>query len=378
MDPLTNMKINILNWNADSIQPKIHQLYTFLIENSIDVACLQETMLNPNFTAPSHPDYKIYRLDREVAQNVRQSGGVAILVHRKIRHQLLPTLNLNLIEAIGVKVILNNGSQIEVWSAYLPGGATRQLIQQHYKNDLRTFTNRRCSYFINGDFNSKHSLWNCIRANLAGKILHEEFSSRSFIILHPSTPTHFPANNNCMPSTIDLTLTNGLHDTTDFETHTSSSNHEIVTFSIILSDAIPYNSPHKVPNYSMTDWNLYQQTLQSLLINHQLPSYSEITNTDQIDEIIDFLSESILKSQREAVPLVHKVPYAVTLTSTIKNKIQQRNTLKRQAQRNPAIRNQLQPLINQLMKEIQSEIQNIVNENFQHKLSTIDNSDSNK
>lgn len=48
MDPQNNETLNILYWNANSIRPKTHQLYAFMTENFIDIACLCETLLNPD------------------------------------------------------------------------------------------------------------------------------------------------------------------------------------------------------------------------------------------------------------------------------------------------------------------------------------------
>lgn len=176
--------INISSWNANSIRNKEHEFNNFLVENSIDVACIQETMYNPNDNVPMHPDYFLYRNDRIVEPNIRASGGVAIKINRHLSHELLPSLNLNIIEAIGVRITLRDSSKLEIWSVYLPGGTSNTSIRQYYARDIAKLTSRRCSYFINGDLNSKHRMWNCSRANTAGTILHKECSFRNFIILY--------------------------------------------------------------------------------------------------------------------------------------------------------------------------------------------------
>lgn len=123
----------------------------FLQNNFIDIACVQETMLFPTNHIPINHNFTTYRLDRDEDTNSRPSGGVAVMVRRTIKHELLPALSLKLIEAIGERIFLNNGSHIEVWSVYLPSGSSINHVKQHYSHDISILTNKRCSYFINGD-----------------------------------------------------------------------------------------------------------------------------------------------------------------------------------------------------------------------------------
>lgn len=388
MDQVTNrlstiistneQKLNVANWNANSIRHKLHEFYDFLVVNEIDTACIQETMLSSSDNIPSHPDYYFYRADRLVNANNRASGGVAIIIKRSIQHQLLPSLNLKLLEAIGVEISLSSGSKIQIWSIYLPGGSSNTSIQQYYHNDLLALIRRPCSYFINGDLNSKHRLWNCSRANTAGNILYNLCNQHNFLIVHPSTPTHFPFNENCLPSTIDLLLTNALHDTTDIETHTSNSNLEILTYSIKLCDHYKSNDRHKIPLFSKADWNKFQMTVNHQLAAYELPSLNEITTPTQIDTMVNDFTNALLKGQEKSVPLVSPTPYAINITPDIKSKIQLRNALKRRLQRNPDLSPLLRHHINHLSKEIKSDINLIANANFQHKLSSIESNDNNR
>jgi exonuclease III len=68
--------LNVMTWNADSISPKKHEFFDFLLINDIDIALINETFLKQG-TPFSHSDFRCYRLDREGA---RTKGGVAILV----------------------------------------------------------------------------------------------------------------------------------------------------------------------------------------------------------------------------------------------------------------------------------------------------------
>lgn len=369
--------LKISNWNANGIRHKIHEFNTFLTDNFIQVACLQETMLSYNDILPSHPNYFIYRNDRTVENGVRASGGVAIKVHRSLKHKLLPALNLQLLEAIGIEIFLENGSRIEVWSVYLPSRTIQSDIRQHYRQDLNILTNKRCSFFINGDLNSKHRSWNCVRANAAGNILYHEQSVRHFFVRSPSNPTRFAPNSTTLPSTIDITLTNGLHDITEMETHATDSDHTIVTYDIILNERSLHNSPHFIPLFRKANWDKFQNHVHNKLIDEILPDCHDVTE-EEVDQLIDKFTNTLIEGQNLSVPLVQRTPYAVTLTSEIKAKIRHKNNLRRTAQRNPQHRNLLIPQINELRDEINRNINEIVNNNFSHMLSEIDNSDNNR
>uniref|UniRef100_A0A336LJ08 CSON007168 protein n=1 Tax=Culicoides sonorensis TaxID=179676 RepID=A0A336LJ08_CULSO len=157
----------------------------------------------------------------------RSSGGVAIKVLRTLKHEPLPALNLKIIEAIGIEIKISNNSSIQVWSIYLP----------------------------NGDFNSKHRMWNCVRANAAGNILYNLQSIRHFFVRFPDSPTRFPSNSTTLPSTIDLLLTNGLHDTTEMETFTSNSDHVMIVYDISLNENPLKNDPTLVPLFRKANWD---------------------------------------------------------------------------------------------------------------------------
>lgn len=372
-----NSTLRLSYWNANGLRHKIHEFNAFLTDNFIHVACLQETMLNPTDNLPSYPNYVIYRNDRTDMNGNRASGGVAIKVLRSLRHNLLPSLRLKLFEAIGIELFLHDNTRIEIWSVYLPSRTSRVEIQLNYKHDINLLTNRRCSYFINGDFNSRHRLWNCARANSAGNLLYQEQSVRHFFVRYPSSPTRFASNPNTLPSTIDLLLTNGLHDTTELETHATDSDHTIVTYDIILNERAIHNNPNFIPLFREANWEKYQECVHQQLSGASLPA-QETISTAQVDELICRFVDALSESQKLSVPMVPRTPYAVTLTPEIRSKIKQKNNLRRTSQRYPQFRYLLTPHINQLAKEISDDINLIVNNNFQHKLSEIDNSENNR
>ena len=196
--------INISQWNSRSLQAKLIEYYSFCVTQKIDIACLCETFFVDGDIIHRHPEFKLYMLNHSTDNNQR-SGGVALLVRRHIKHSLLTLPHTRLLEVIGVRIYTNNNAPVNIYSAYLPGGATTQAIQQHLKQDLRTIAQHSGpNYIICGDFNAKHRLWNCIRANKAGKILFQELNERHIMIHYPPLPTYHPPCGTRSPSTTDL------------------------------------------------------------------------------------------------------------------------------------------------------------------------------
>lgn len=368
--------LNVLQWNANGLKNKIFEFYAFLTEKQIDIAFVCETFYKHSDLIPAHPDYINYRFDRNTDNN-RASGGVAIFIKRSIKHQLLPKPNTSLLESLGIKLHLSSGSSLAMFSIYMPGSASVQQIRAHFKNDLRLLTRNNRNYFIIGDFNAKHRLWNCNQANVSGTILASEYWRNNFIINFPAEPTHIPSDINKRPSYIDLAIHDGQFNLTDSTTHTSDSDHQMITFAIQLSDRIAHQSPSYQFNFNQADWGKFQN-----YITRELPDsilrINEVETTEQIDEMVSKLEETVLEAQNVAVPLTRRTPYGVVLPTYIKDKINHKNRLRRLMQRNPARKAELVPQVNALTKEIKSDIESLVNMNFNHKISQIPTDDNYK
>ena len=121
---------------------------------------------------------------------------------------------------------------MHIFAIYLPGGSTNNNINRHFSTDIRKLTNRRISYFICGDFNAKRRFWNCNRANRTGTLLYDVYNRSNFASIHPPTSTHFPTDPQKTPSTIDLVLTNGIHEYCHLTCNSLSSDHNAVEFSV--------------------------------------------------------------------------------------------------------------------------------------------------
>jgi hypothetical protein len=365
MDPHAKSHLNIIYWNADGIRRQINEFYDFLDENFIHVACVNETHLKTNLSLHSHPDYIIYRLDR----TDRPKGGVAIFIHRSIKHRQLPHPQTTLFECIGLQILTENGSAINITSAYMPGGSTHASVINQYLADIEKLTSSNISYFICGDFNSKHVFWNCNRANPAGNILYDIFNRRNFLIDFPSKPTRYPDGVHGTPSTIDLVLTNGRHQTSELKTITAlNSDHQAVKFKIYLDGSVQRNTERSSPDFKNADWDRYRTLIHFNILPSSL-NLESIKEVKDIDDHIEKFTALIKHAQNKAVPMAFHDRYKLNIPDDLKDFIASKNAQRRRWQkyRNPADKTHL----NWMEKQIKIEINKIRNENWNAKLADI-------
>lgn len=320
----TAKSLTISYWNANGIHSKSHDFFRFLINNSIDVSLICETFLKPNIKL-SHPDYKIYRLDR----TGRRKGGVAIIVHSTIAHSLLPSFDLQIVEAIGLEITTSTGP-ISLISAYNPGSNRDNNL---FIQDIQKLTQIRNSFFICGDLNARHRLWNCIRANTAGNLLFNELQSGTFVVHHPPLSTYIPSDPNRRPSTLDLVVTNGMHTISKLQTvQDLTSDHVPIRFEID-SSTVNLAHPRSIPDYSRADWRGFKSFLDENIDLQQL-DLSTVTETFQIDNHIDFFTTIMHQAHDRFIPLTVPDRYKLILPDDILLLIRLRNSRRRQWQRN--------------------------------------------
>jgi Reverse transcriptase (RNA-dependent DNA polymerase)/Endonuclease-reverse transcriptase len=350
--------INIAYWNAQGIQHKIHELYNFLKDNHIHVACVNETLLNVGQKLYTHPNFTTHRLDRDT-----RGGGVAIIIKNNIKHKLLPHTKTTLIENISIEIFQNNKSVI-VTSIYVPGSISAAQSSTHFKNDIRKLTSHSKSFYICGDFNAKHRDWNNFRANKNGNLLYDAYCEHNFLIKYPSEFTRFPNDRRSNPSTIDLVLTNGLQATSEFKCHPMSSDHVAITFSIHSKDKTETFNEKAKHNYKLADWDTYR-----CIIQYHLNAHPEINTIQDIEDNIDKLTRIIEHARDRAIPKTYTNKFELIIPDDIKHLIARKNTLRRwwQQTRDASTKT----LINFLESDIKTKINELRNDSWQDKLQNI-------
>lgn len=356
--------INVLHWNANGILNKIHELYDFMNDNFIHIACISETFLKQNIKLPSHPDFKVHRLDRDD----RPKGGVVIIIRRNITHNLLPHPQTILIECIGVEINLDSGTKLQIYSVYMPGGTQHHPVKDFLAGDINKLTRNRTSYFVCGDLNARHRQWNCFAANQAGTILHNEYMKNNFLIYHPETHTHIPNDTNSNPSTIDLVISNGIHATSEMKCHTMSSDHKAVTFSIQTRGKYMKNPEFLSHDYRHADWDRYRGIIHYNISQSSL-NFESVTTTNEIDHHIEKFDKLLNHARDRSVPLTYTQHHKLDIPDDLKNVIKVKNSFRRawQRTRDPSLKS----TINRLEKFIKRKLNEIRNSNWQNLLSNL-------
>lgn len=222
--------LRVANWNGRSVHGKKLEFFDFLERHDVDVGIVTETWLKTDL-AFYHPNFSCVRLDRD-SVDAERGGGVLIAVRTGITFKEL-SISTKVIETVGISVSTGDGT-LQITAAYFPGARRRSAWTQ-FRRDIATITRGTEPFLVIGDFNARHRLWNCARANKAGTLLLQEATRRNFFVHSPDDFTFHPAGRG-RPSTLDLTLSNNLLDMTKpIALNELSSDHRPVLFDVSLS-----------------------------------------------------------------------------------------------------------------------------------------------
>ena len=348
--------LNVLNWNARSIKDNEDELFNFLRVHNVHIAVITETFLKPGHKVKRDPNYFIYRNDRLDGAG----GGVAIIVHRRIKHQILSSFETKVFETLGVSVETKFG-ELTFIAAYLPFQCVGQQ-KNFLKGDLQKLTRNRSKFFIVGDFNAKHRSWNNAQSNSNGNILFDNCSSGYYTIQYPNSPTCFSSARN--PSTIDLVLTDSCQLCSQLVTHADfGSDHLPVTFEI--SHDITSNPNSSTFNYHRADWDQYR-TFMEYNFDPNVP----LQTKDDINNALDSLTTSIVEARTASVPKCEVKFNSIIIDDDLQLLIRLKNIRRRQYQRtrDPAMK----VIWRDLQKQIKKRFSALRNKNFENNVSKLD------
>lgn len=184
-----NIGINIIQWNAQSLRPKMISFTELLNKEKIHIAILSETWLD-NEVDLNVSGYNIYRKDR-----LDSYGGVAILIHKSIRSHLnfFQVLNPG-IEVVSAKLI--NCKDLEnVIALYCPSSVVTQPAD--WDQIFSHFSNKT---LIAGDFNGHHSNWS-IKTDSRGTQIMDSSLENALISLNNCSPTRIKLVNGTLQKT---------------------------------------------------------------------------------------------------------------------------------------------------------------------------------
>lgn len=303
----------------------------------------------------------------------KRGGGVAILIRRSLQHELLPCIQTNYVENIGVEITLSNLRKVRIYCVYFPGKITGGLSpvekRQRFKNDLRKLFSINCAFLIGGDLNCRHRDWGCIRANSWGNVLSELSVMLPMSIMYPPSPTYVPASSRGSSSVIDLFVSNvSSLISQPIAVNELSSDHNPVFCNILRSgvEKVQYYQDLKNAN-----WSSYRTEVMRNL--RTIPTVIEnISSNHDVDDLIHTFSEHIVNSANNCIPKVPIKSKCIKLPAHILELIRIRNMHRRnwQRYRQPIFRIQM----SKTNKLINKSSQAFRNAEWNNKLRSLDKS----
>jgi hypothetical protein len=158
------------------------------------------------------------------------------------------------------------------------------------------------------------TMWVVVVANQAGNAL---FACVSLFFVHfPSTPTRIPRISHQRTSTLELVLTNGMHEVCDLSTRTAlASDHLLVLFEVELNDGRKVLE-HFVFNYKNAEWALFRREMDYRVdLNFSL---DRVGSGADVDSMLRTVTEAVLEARGAAAPLVRSSRFCLAPFPQIK------------------------------------------------------------
>ena len=196
----TILGLTLLLWNSRSIYANIQEFKQLTNKHSPDIICLTETWLKE--TDKLHiKSYITYRFNRDNGRG----GGLAILVHQKIKSTIINTPDFanGKLEKLKIKINISKNQWSELLLLYNPCENISQNEFNHYLENMDT------NSIVCGDFNSHHNFWSGStqnKTNISDRNLFASLQESNFILLTPQgTKTHYNPSTGT-ETTLDLVL----------------------------------------------------------------------------------------------------------------------------------------------------------------------------
>lgn len=338
-DAIQNIKI--LNYNANGIQRQRTLLMDFLHRHNVNIACITETHLieNEHFKIPG---YMIYRCDRSSRV---ASGGVAILIKRRVTHCPLIPLNCVSIETIGIEIKSSDNSCLNIVCGY------KQPNRRLCNEDLSKIYESRRPTLLVGDLNCKNTAWGCRCNNPEGVKLNNLASQHGLYVIAPNEFTYFPYRSDHQPDILDIVVLKHFNKT--------------ITQSVISeldSDHLPVilsfdNTPHIIPKgprliNGIVDWKQFQT-----ILDNETKAPSRLETTADIDTLVQQYTLNITTSVKKAtIQQTRPIRNHWKTPEYILNLIRIKSRLRREFQRTRCP--QLKTRVNNLTHKIKQELDN--------------------
>lgn len=357
---MNNTSLNIIQWNAQSLRPKLTEFDLLLSQEKIHIALVSETWLEPE----SHLNisgYNIFRKDRADAY-----GGIALIVHKSIKVQEYSMHINNLGIQCKCLKMLNCNYLRNVILVYCPSSVS--TVQSDWDYIFSRFPRNS---LIAGDFNAHHTNWS-YKNDTRGLKIFDSALEYGYTSLNNGQVTRLRlVNGRLQKSSPDITFASAdlaVNFNWNVISESLGSDH------LVIKISTHYQEPAKISkkrNFKLADWDTYNKFIEN---NLHFP-----VGENNIQDIYDNFIKEIQKALHKSVPFTKSCnnpntnfkpkPY---WTPILSNLVAQRRRALSTFRRNPTPHN-LQNLEKRI-EEAKKAIRRARSENWQNYCSSIDES----
>ena len=358
-----SQELTVLQININGIQSKTQELIQTVKDNDIDVITIQETKLQTKHKTPKITGFSAIRKDRKTGNG----GGLLMYIKENITFSetsIDQKINQSHIELQTCKLHLNN-KEINLANIYIPPRTDKnetddQTVTQCF-NTLTTQPN----ILITGDVNAHSKLWHSTIEDHRGSTIADLITNSNLITLNADSPTRVPVASNQQNTSPDISaISNNLYEYTTWETiQDLPSDHLPIKIKINTKSQFRSKDNKKMyTNYKKANWQDFTSEIETALEDTTDPT--DVHNSNKL------ITNLILKADKHHIPKGKINTHHLILPENIRNKIKERNELRKQDSKNPKL-NEMNKEINKLIQTHRTNLwKEKLNENWNHKVNS--------
>ena len=324
-------RLNIMQWNCDSLLSKVEELKTFLQDQKIDIFALQETKMITTDKTPKIHGYTIIRQDRPQPKGKEKNRGGGLIMGIKDNipfrraHIQVTEVGDTTTESITIEIPTQGNQKLRITNIYVP---PIRSTARDTRTEMSAVGKWPCMEYdmILCDANAHSLFWdeNCKngKSDSRGEILETWFGNR-MTPLNDGKPTHMHRSTGTM-STPDISLVHSsmLDKTTWRMLNELGSDHKLMI--ITYGDAMPkiQNKPQYKWKIGTADWEKFTQEIEEKLPTPE--QYHQMS----VQELEKTLRETIIEAGNHHVKKKKLSPVTKCwFTPEIKEAMARRNVL---------------------------------------------------
>ena len=282
---------HIVQWNCGGLRANYNDLLLLLSSVEPIACCLQEIMIDQNYTLNNRQYNLIASLPPQ--SNSRPIGGAGILVRKAVPHSQVKLSTP--LQAVACRISARR--PITICSVYLPPHSSWSQA------DLLALVAQLPSpILLLGDFNAHHALWGCPKTDAKGQVIADFLLSSNLCLLNDKSHTYFHLATGSK-SSINLAICDpAVFLDYIFSVYADSCGSDY--FPVILKAAQP-NPVFEIQRWKLrrADWSAF-----STLCSNKLRYDSVINATDPVDHFVS----QLIAVANETVPKTSPNPRKIS------------------------------------------------------------------